>query len=116
MLIWSGHGYLVALVTFACCFLMETATRAVFHDKAFYQEHIWPIPVALAIAGAICFVVGRSLHRPTSRRVVDIETGEQFTLHSALHTFFFLRIEYWGPLLGAIAIITAIYQAANAQW
>jgi hypothetical protein len=32
-LVWSGHGYLVPVVTFGSCLLMELFTRAVFHDN-----------------------------------------------------------------------------------
>ena len=57
-LIWSGRGYLVPVITFACCLGMELTTRAVLQDNTYYQEHYWPIRLALAIAGVICVVVG----------------------------------------------------------
>lgn len=114
-LVWSGHGYLVAVITFASCLLMELTTRAVFHDNSYYQDHAWPMAVALATAGAICFVVGRLLNGGPTQTLVNLETGERHVLPPSRHTFFFIPVQFWGPLLFVIAVVAAIYGAVNGE-
>ena len=41
MIIWSGHGYLVAVFVFGASFLMEYTTEAVFKDENFYQREVY---------------------------------------------------------------------------
>ena len=57
--IFSDRGFLVPVVTFASCLVMELTTRAMFQDDTYYQEHCCPIPLALTIAGVVCVVIGQ---------------------------------------------------------
>lgn len=114
-LVWSGHGYLVAVFTFASCLLMELTTRAVFQDDSYYQDHLWPMPVALAVAGLICFVAGRGLNPGQPRTLVDSETGEKVVEPRHRHTFFFIPMQYWGPIMILLAGVAAIYQVAHGK-
>ena len=114
-LVWSGQGYLVPVITFVSCLLMEFTTRAVFQDNTYYQEHVWPMPVALAVAGVVCLVIGQLLPGAKSRTVIDMETREEIVAHPARHTFFFVPVRYWGPILFLCAAGTAIYQIAHGK-
>ena len=53
MVIWSGHGYLVAVAVFGMSLLMELATERAFHDDNYYQREWWPLFTALALAACI---------------------------------------------------------------
>ncbi len=114
-LAWSGHGYLVAVFAFGSCLAMELTTRAVFQDDSYYQDHAWPMPVALFVSGLICLVVGRLLSRHRPRTMVDLETGEKVIEPRNRHTFFFIPIQYWGPLLIVLAGVAAIYQVVHGK-
>jgi hypothetical protein len=114
-LIWSGRGFLVPVIVFASCLLMELTTRAVFQDNSYYQEHCWPMPLALAVAGVMCVIVGQLLSGGKARTLVDMETGEHVVLQPQRHTFFFVPVQYWCLILFVAAAATAIYQVVQGK-
>ena len=114
-LIYSGCGFLVPVITFASCLLMELMTRALFQDNTYYQEHWWPMPLVLAIAGLACVVVAQVFSGGEPRTLVDVETREQVVLHPSQGTFFFVPVRYWGPILFVCAAAAAIYQVVHGK-
>jgi hypothetical protein len=118
MIIWSGHGYLVAVFVFGVSLLMELGTESAFNDDDFYQREAWPFPLALIIASAMCFIVGRSLKTAGDRRLIDPETYEEVVVSSKDHTLFFVKVHWWGPILFVIAVVffvQRIIAVAGAQ-
>ena len=108
MIIWSGWGFLVAVIVFGCSLVMEILIESVTGNESFYQQAIWPLALALALSGAICWFLGKYLNKPEERNLIDKETGEEVKLKNARHRLFFIRMEYWGPILLVIAIINII--------
>jgi hypothetical protein len=47
--------------------------------------------------------------------MVDLETGEKVIEPRNRHTFFFIPIQYWGPLLIVLAGVAAIYQVVHGK-
>jgi len=39
MIIWSGLGFVVAVLAFLCLLLAEYVVEAVFNDSQYYQAH-----------------------------------------------------------------------------
>jgi hypothetical protein len=89
MIIWSGLGFLVAVIVFGASLIMELTTETLFRDDQYYQTHAWPLALALALSGAIVWALGNYLHASGARR----------------HTLFFIPMRYWGPLLVALSIL-----------
>lgn len=89
MLIWRGHGYLVAVFTFVSSLLMELATESMQHDDDYYQREGLPLAAALTLAGVLSLVVGTALRR-----------GGRVPLRQ--HTLFFIPMQAWGPILVAL--------------
>ena len=108
MIIWSGHGYLVAVFVFGASFLMELATESAFNDDNFYQRESWPMALALTIAGVLCFLIGLKLNSAGERRLVDPETNEEVVVTAGSHSLFFLKMHWWGPILFVIAVIVLV--------
>jgi len=104
MIIWSGWGFLVPVIAFAASLVMELATEALVGDHRFYQIHAWPLALALALSGAIVWVVGKYLHARGARVVIDKATGRELTI-GGQHRFFFIPMQYWGPVLLALAVL-----------
>ena len=73
------------------------------------------MPVALAIAGVVCVVIGQVFSGGEPRTLIDVETREQVVLHSSQGTFFFVPVRYWGPILFVCAAAVAIYQIAHGK-
>jgi hypothetical protein len=94
---------------------MELTTRAVFHDDSYYQEHCWPLPLALAIAGVVCVVVGQVFNGGAPRTLINLETREQVVWRPPQGTFFFVPVRYWGPILFGGAAAATIYQIVHRK-
>jgi hypothetical protein len=103
-LIWSGLGFLVAVITFGCCLASEFLVEAAFHDDRYYQSHGWPKLIAFVVAAAVVGVVGRHLRRRQGRVLIDPQTGSEVIVGRE-HTFFFIPAEYWPPILLMLGMI-----------
>ena len=104
MIIWSGLGFLVAVITFGCLLLTEFATRAAFHDDHYYQAHGWTKLAAFLVAALIVWPLGRYLRAKPARVLVDPATGEQ-VVFKRNHALFFIPMEYWAPILVVLGMI-----------
>lgn len=102
VIFWSGRGYLVPLGTFLASLATEIVTESLSGDEHYYQERAWPLWLALMTAAAVCYGLGKKLNRPTT------DPNAQASLAPPparpLHTFFFVRMEYWGAILAALAV------------
>ena len=105
MIIWSGWGFLVAVIVFGASLTMELVTEALFHDKEFYQNQAWPLALALALSGVIVWTLGTYLHARHARSVIDKSSNPD---HAMRHTFFFIPMRYWGPLLLALSLLPLV--------
>ena len=104
MIIWSGLGFLVAVVGFGCVLGAEFLTEAAFNDDQYFQSHGWPMLVAFLVAGAIVWFLGRYLNDKGTRRLIDPETNQEVTLKSN-HSFFFIPMQYWGAIFVVLGIV-----------
>ena len=109
MIIWSGLGFLVPIITFVLLVLTEYAVETLFADTSYYQAHGWPKLVAFLIAGAIVWSIGTYLNRKSGRVLIDKETGQEVILRPK-HALFFLKMEYWAPILFVLGIIFLFVQ------
>jgi hypothetical protein len=117
MIIWSGLGVLVAVITFASLVLTAYATGALFGDASYYQTHGWPKLLAFLIAGAVVWWLGTSLNEKQGRVMIDKETGREVVIKPN-HSLFFHQdgilgadpLGLGGPLLLLWARLT-IYSA-----
>jgi hypothetical protein len=103
-MIWNGLGFLVAVITFGCCLASEYLVEQAFHDDRYYQAHGWPKLVAFVVAAAVVAVVGRRLRHRQGKVLIDPETGSEVIV-GRNHTFFFIPVEYWPPILLVLGTI-----------
>ena len=104
MIIWSGWGFLVAVIVFGMSLAMEVVTEALAGDDRFYQAQAWPLALALALSGVIIWGLGRYLHARGARVVIDKATGQELTI-GGQHRFFFIPMHHWGPVLIALSVL-----------
>ncbi|MCI0459403.1 MAG: hypothetical protein L0Z62_20830 [Gemmataceae bacterium] len=107
MIIWSGWGFLVAVIGLACLVATQLGVNAAMQDDQYYQTNGWPKLVGLFLVAALLWPVGRTLNRQRQEReLVDPATGERVVLHSGGgHTFFFIPVEYWAPICLVLGVI-----------
>ncbi|MBI1871095.1 MAG: hypothetical protein HYS07_07885 [Chlamydiae bacterium] len=103
MIIWSGLGFLVAVITFAMLVLTELGAKAMF-NLSYYQDHGWPKMFAFVVSGVMVWVLGRFLSKKPGRVVIDKGTGKELELKKG-HSLFFIKMEYWGPILIVIGMV-----------
>ena len=115
MIIWSGHGYLVAVFVFGVSLLMELGVESATGDDGFYQREAWPFALALAIAGVLCLLVGRKLNAIGARRLIAPETNEEVLIHAGNHTLFFLKMHWWCPILFLMAVIVVVQRLVASE-
>jgi hypothetical protein len=108
MLIWSGFGFLVAVITFGACLLMNWLLDAQF-GEGYYSSHGWAVGSALIMGGLISSVVGILLKARHDREVVDVQTGERMVINLSQHSFFFVPMHWAGVAIAAIGVAAAVY-------
>lgn len=106
MIFWTGYGYVVLVFVMGMCLILQLISRAVSGTKEHYDASAWPIPVALILAGILCSIVGHFLANKETRVLIDPKTNEEVVVSSADHTFMFIPVRFWGPILILIAGIT----------
>jgi len=89
MIIWSGLGFLVAVIGFASLILTEFVSEKITGDDQFYQEHGWVILVGMLLAAGLTYGLHQLLLLQKGRVVIDKETGQEVVLRSS-HSLFFI--------------------------
>lgn len=108
MVIWSGFGFLVAVIGFAALILTEIVSENITGDDRFYQEHGWVILIGMLVAAILTYGLHRLLLLREGKVVIDKETGEELTLRLN-HSLFFVPVKWWPVVfvLPGVAFATA---------
>ncbi len=107
MLIWKGKGYLIFVIVFVISLLLELTTEAISGQDTFYQDHSWPLALALALSGAVIAFLSRKLVSEPPKTLIDKDTGEEYKLE-AKHSLFFIKMDYWSYILIALSVLSLI--------
>ena len=106
-LFWSGYGFLVPLVTFACALLTEMGVEALFKDPEYYQTHGWPLGLGLVLAAAALYALSERFGRVPTRVLLDEATGERVEMRRR-HSFFFVPMKGWAIVLIVLGCIAPL--------
>lgn len=112
MVIWSGLGFLVAVITFGSCLLANFVLDAQF-GEGYYSSHVWAVGAALLMGGIISSGIGFLLKGRSDRFVVDEATGERMVINNSSHSFFFIPMHWAGIVVAVIGVGVAISDAFN---
>ena len=82
----------------------EVLTESAFGYENFYQNHGWPVALALVIAGITSWYLGTYLNTRGGRPMIDKAIGKEVIV-GASSSLFFIPMHYWGPILLGIALI-----------
>ena len=104
MLIWSGFGFLVPLITFAFLLVTELTVDSIMRDEHFYETHGWPKLLGFLLAAIVVWVIGEILHKRKGKVVIEKETGKEIELKSN-HALFFVPMRFWGPILAVLGVV-----------
>jgi hypothetical protein len=104
MIIWQGLGFLVAVIAFLCSLAANLISNAKMGD-GYYDQHKWPLAVALIVSAILCWILGNALRKRSARIVIDKQTGQELAINRSNHTLFFIPMHWWGPVLLLISLI-----------
>jgi hypothetical protein len=103
-IIWSGKGYLVAVFTFGFSLAANLMANSVTGNGYYWDHHKWPLAASLFLSAITCWFVGGYFYKRKARVLVDKQTGREFVFRES-HTFFFIPIIWWGPILCVWSVI-----------
>src|SRR5262245_60617783 len=98
MIIWSGLGFLVAVIVFGFALVCNFVIDAIF-GPGYYEAHEWTIGVAMFLSAIVCWFLGDYLRKRKPQIVIDKATGQELTIDRSNHSLFFIRVHYWAPIL-----------------
>ena len=102
MIVWSGWGFLVLVITFATSLLVQVVVDALVGPDTDTRHTSLGLPVALLLAAPIVWVLGRRFNGRAPRVLTDQQTGEEVVLRPD-HSFIWIKMEYWAIGLALIA-------------
>ena len=112
IVLWRGLGVLVFIIGIVVCLVTNIITSKMFNENNYFQAHLWPKLMALAITGVCCWFIGRYVNGQPPRLVTDRATGQQIE-EQPNHHFMFIKLEYWGVILVVIALVILIINVAR---
>lgn len=92
MIVWSGHGYLVAVLVFVSSLLMEVATENLTGNDNFYQQNAYALPTALVVAAGLILAIDHLV----------------FSSDSSQHSLFFIPMKWWPLIVTGLAAVTFV--------
>jgi hypothetical protein len=98
MIIWSGLGFLVAVIVFGFSLVFNLAFNAWLVEN-YYEDHKWPFGVSLLLSAIACWFLGAYL------RGRGAQTGN--------HRFFFIPVHLWGPILAIGGVVVCVVDLVN---
>lgn len=94
MIIWSGWGFLVAIIVIINTLLGKAIFGSITGDATYFQDHSWPMAVMFIISGVMSWYLGKYINKPDGKVYIDTETGEK-VMFNKKHSLFFIKMEYW---------------------
>ena len=102
MIVWSGRGAAVPVITFACLLLTELSTRAYFQDDHYYQAHGWPKLVAFAASAVI---VGALSIQREGELSADHPAAVKRSFFRSGDSLFFVPARLWPLILLGLGVL-----------
>jgi hypothetical protein len=107
VIIWTGWGTVVIGIGFLALML-----GALVSNVLGLGRDAMPIVgfAFLVPAGVVTWYVGKRMNRNADRELVDPKTGQMVIVRNA-HSLFFIRVEWWGPIMVVGGIVLAMLLA-----
>jgi hypothetical protein len=97
MIIWSGAGIFVPIITIAFV-AISTAASGPGADNRFQ------VLFSLVLSGVCCFFLDKFLRAKFTKTMVDRDTGQEFTT-GLISSFFFIPMRFFIVILPVIGIL-----------
>lgn len=104
MIVWTGRGFLSALVLLIVLFISILILPDGSTDYGFVT--------AFFVAGLFSWIFGVKWNKQNERLVIDATTGQKLLLKNS-HSLFWIPMQYWGIIFSIFGIIIL---AQNSIW
>lgn len=96
MIIWSGKGFLPAVVAVVLTFICIKLFTEAIGDYAFV--------ISFYLTGLFSWVFGMKWNIQDERILLDAKTGQKLKLRNS-HTLFWIPMQYWGIIFPVVGVI-----------
>ena len=107
IVIWRGAGGLVILFGIFAAVVANVLAGSFSDEDAYFANHAWLQAATLGFAGLLSWFTGRFLNRRPGRSRIDEQTGQTW-IEEPNHHLMFIKMEYWGPIYLAFALLVLI--------
>ena len=111
MIVWSGLGFLGALIPFVTAIVAVFLANAVF-GHGYGAMHMWPLAMGVLIGAGLVYLLSVRLDAP-GRLLIDPATGQRVMMKSS-HTLFWIPLK-WIALLAAVVGLLLLFLPANTM-
>jgi hypothetical protein len=109
ILIWRGWGIVVVGIALAWTCVAIVVGEVIHADRAGSTASA---ALCLIPAGVMTWFVGRRMNRATTRLLIDPVTGGEVRVRRE-HSLFFLRVEWWGPIMVVVGAVVFVAVALS---
>jgi hypothetical protein len=106
VIVQQGLGFLVIV------FIVVVGFFFYEHDPKAFMASNGPFGWTVIISGILCGIVGFLLRRRRPRVLLDMQTGKKIEVWPT-HSFFFIPLMFWCPLLIAWGIFLMVRDAMS---
>lgn len=106
LLIWKGWGIVVFAIAVVWIAIGIGLAGAINADKAMADALTG---LSLVPAGVMTWFAGKRMNRNTTRTLVDPQTGNPVVIRRE-HSLFFVKVEWWGPILIVLGILVFVVE------
>ncbi|WP_419806393.1 hypothetical protein [Terriglobus sp.] len=111
MIVWSGLGFLGALIPFVTAILAVFAANAAL-GRGYGAMHMWPMALGVLIGAGLVYLLSVRLDKP-GRLLIDPATGQRVVMKSR-HTLFWIPLQ-WIALIAAVVGLLLFLVPANTM-
>ncbi|NME69682.1 hypothetical protein [Flammeovirga aprica] len=104
MLIWSGRGILSIFVFIGSIILLTLALPQSI-------ETDYKIVLSLIITALFSGIMGKRWNKSEEHVVHDKVTGKKVIIRNMIHTFFWIKMQYWGLIFGVMGVSLFVTKA-----
>lgn len=110
MIFYSGLGFLALIWPVASMVLVGSILNWGFGIDLLKTTAWWPLHSVVLLGAIVTFALGRYLNRNQATETLYEKAGPVKVLRPQ-HTLYFIRMEYWGPIILSIyVVLVAVYQ------
>ena len=109
ILIWRGWGIVVVGIALAWTCVAIVLGEAIHADRAAGTAIA---ALCLIPAGVMTWFVGRRMNRAATRTLIELATGREVVVRRD-HSLFFLRVEWWGPIMVVVGVVVFVAVALS---